>query len=188
MRRVAIVLFALISLTGCRLHDDYTGEPFFRLEYTVEGEHFVYEDWGRIERGFLNSSFAPVSFGTGLYSRSVDANESVACFELWSSYLSLRLESDWRFFTDGKRYEYREDPQKQGLDGNTLHEPQEARITEGWYSFTRKCSEPYGVYEICFGFKCHGNDGFFEITDGIIKVGRRLQADVKDFIKSEQRP
>ena len=184
------MLSALLCLTGCRLHDDYTGEPFFRLEYTVEGEHYVYEDWGHIQPGYLLSSsyFEPDSFNTGLYSRNADANESVAFFSMQTLYLSLFLASDWRFFTDGKRYTYNEDLQKQGLEGCTLYYPRDARITGGWYSLTRNSSEPYGVYDVRFEFTCRDGEGDFMLSDGIIKVGRRLQRDVKSLIKNEERP
>ena len=45
-------------------------------------------------------------------------------------------------------------------------------------------AEPYCRYEVRFEFTCQGEQRTFEITDGIIQVGRRFQADIKSLIKS----
>lgn len=185
MRKTVLLLLALSFLAGCRPHDDYTGEPCIHMEYTVDGEHYVYEDWGHIAPGYILSSgrFEPDSEG-GLSSKSAGEGQSTACFDLRSNGIQLRLESPQSFFVDGRQYQYKQDPQKQGLDLCVLYKPEKAAMTEGRYSFSRKCSEPYCRYEVRFEFTCQGEQRTFEITDGIIQVGRRFQADIKSLIKS----
>ncbi len=188
MKKIVFLILALSFLTSCRLHDKYTGEPLIHIEYTVDGEHFVYEDWGHIEAGFLSDRFKADSKGN-LRSQIVDANESIAVLALDTSCISLYLESDWRFFTDSKRYEYKEDPQKQGLDGCKLIQPKQGTITGGWYTLTRKCVEPYCTYDLHFEFTGRNSEGEFAITDGIIQVGRRFQqTGVDGLIRNEERP
>ena len=67
-----------------------------------------------------------------------------------------------------------------------LYSPAKARVEEGWYSFSRKCSEPFGRYEVYFEFTCRNDQQTFEIRDGVIKVGRRFQGDVSNLIKKAQ--
>ena len=175
-----------MCLSGCRLHDKYTGEPFIHLEYTVEGEHFVYEDWGVL---WGPRSFGARSGGGGLQSRKIDANESQARFGLVTDYITLWLPCDWRFFTDGKRYEYKADPQSNRPNTCILDIPENsARMTKGWYTLTRNSTEPYCTYEVHFEFTCRGEQREFEVTDGIIQVGRRFQENgVESLIKNEER-
>ena len=185
MRKAATLLIALFCFTGC-LHDNYTGEPFIHMEYTAYGVRYEYEDWGRMWGVW---SFGPISGGNGLQSKQIDANESQARFGLQTDNLTLWLPCDWRFYTDGKRYEYKADPQSNRPYTCILDVPETARMTKGWYILTRKSTEPYCTYEIHFEFTCNGEQGPFEITDGIIQVGRRFQStNVKEFIKDEERP
>lgn len=185
MRKTLLLLFAMTCLAGC-IHDDFTGEPFIHLEYTVNGERFEYEDWGEMRSDRV---FGPVSQGQGLQPKQIDANESQARFGLETPNLTLWLPCDWRFYTDGKRYEYKTDPQSRRPYTCILDVPQTARITKGWYILTRKSTEPYCTYEIHFEFTCDGGQGEFEVKDGIIQVGRRFQRErITDFIRNEERP
>ena len=182
MKRIVLLFLALSCLASCRLHDDYTGEPFIHLEYTVGSERFVFEDWGHIYPGFLSDSFGPYS-QCSLYSQQVAFNQSIATLSLSSDCLNLYLESDRHFFTDGKRYVYKESPQKEAC---SLIQPKQGTAMSGWYSLTRKCTEPYCSYDVHFEFTCRNGEEEFEITDGILQVGRRCrQSGVKNFIKNE---
>ncbi|MBR4826937.1 MAG: hypothetical protein IKZ91_03530 [Bacteroidales bacterium] len=183
MRKAVLLLLAALSLTACRLHDKYTGEPFIHLEYTVGGERFVYEDWGVMWSSYY---FGAESGGAGLQHKQIDANTTQARFGLETDYLTLWLPCDKPYYTDGKVYEYKYDPQSRRPYTCILDVPQTGRLTKGHYSLTRKCSKPYCTYEVHFEFTCKGGQGDFEVTDGVIQVGRRFQEkDISNFIKSE---
>ena len=187
MRRLATLLLAVICLAGC-MHDDYTGEPFFILEYSLDGDRIVYEDWGSLRPGLFGSSLIASHESAGLHTRGAGSGQSVACFDITTSAIRIAFETGQGAFIEGKRYEYENNPQKGEWDSGVsmLYSPAKARVEEGWYSFSRKCSEPFGRYEVYFEFTCRNDQQTFEIRDGVIKVGRRFQGDVSNLIKKAQ--
>ena len=184
MRSIIAILIAAVCLAACRPDNTYTGEPYIHMEYTVDGQHYVAEDWGRLEKTFLGYDMFSNCSGGGLRLLQLDINESVAVFELGTKELSLRLESDRPYFIDGRRYEY-----FQRIDAaeSFLCRPANATVTKGWFSLTRHTTEPYCRYDVMFELHAEGTDGDYEITDGIIQVGRRFQRyDVSSLIKTEE--
>ena len=171
-------------MTGCSPHSDYTGEPCIHLEYTIGDTHYVYEDWGTIEPRLFGSAYVPESGGPGLYMELLTENQSVACIDLYNLYMSLHLESTRTYFIDGKKYEYHP---ADADEMNCLYKPEPMKVTDGWFSITKKTAEPYCRYDIRFEFKCqNGQQQVFDVTDGYIQVGRRFQSsDVRSMIKSE---
>ncbi len=184
MRKAAIIILSLVCLVGCKLHDDYTGEPFLHMEYTLDGEHHVYEDWGHVLSGFFRNSFGAVSRGDGLGLLTLDVNESIACFDLGTEKLGLYVESNKPFFIDGKRYDYYH---REGTKVCYYLESQRVVLTEGWYSFTRHTVEPYCSFDFRFEFHGSDSDGMpVDVTEGIIQVGRRFQrGDISGLVKKE---
>lgn len=167
MRRIAPLLLALLSLCSCKLHDDYTGEPFIHLEYVVDGQRFEYEDWGFVSG---NHFYAESSCRLWL---EENPNGGSARFQLQSNYLTLSLDEQKSWFTDGNRYQLSD---KDNAGQNYMKgQYGDATITGGWYMFTRKSSEPYCSYELHFQFTCDDGQSTFEATEGILQVGRRMQ-------------
>lgn len=180
MKKASCLLLALICLCGCRLHDDYTGEPFLRLEYTAEGDHAVYEDWGLR----MGNSFGSACSGGGLQLKD-NANGGQACFILDIERLDLYLESRVPYFTEGRKYDYKSAENGQGsfFEGSFGT----ARITDGWFLFTRRSSQPYCPYELHFEFNGKDGQGLpFSIKDGCIQVGRRYRKDIGGLIKDSE--
>ena len=154
------------------------------MEYTVDGEHYVIEDWGYLDKGFLGYGMYSNCIGSGLRLLQLDINESVAAFELVTGELSLRLESNLPYFIDGRRYNY---VHRMGAAESILSKPANATVTEGWFSLTRHTTEPYCRYDVLFELHANGTDREYDITDGIIQVGRRFQRDdVSNLIKTEE--
>ena len=186
MRKTVLSALVLLCLAGCKMHDDYTGEPFIHLEYTMNGEHCVYEDWGRTERSFLGSYYAPISGGDGLNYWEPADNQGYILFTLNNKHLSFQLMDNQPYFVDGRRYQFKP-ADESGSFPCSIYKPVEIRIDEGWFSFTRYTTEPYCRYDI--HFECRGvkDDQSYEVTEGIIQVGRRFQHnDVKGLIKKEE--
>ena len=170
-----VLLLAFLCLTGCKLHDNYTGEPFIRVEYTVDGKHYEYEDWGKLGPGylFMKESFEPLS-GGGLSTIYVDEQSSVARFLISNEFLFLNLESPDKDFIDGRKYEITpflfQEPSP-----SHFTVPAKANVTSGWFSLHRKTVEPYCVYDVRFEFHCKGPNAEYDVTEGIVQVGRRFQ-------------
>ena len=152
------------------------------LEYTIDGEHHVYEDWGHLLKGYYGDSFEADSWGNGLGLLTLDINESIARFDLCAEKLELYVESNKPYFIDGKRYDYYH------RDGTKICNYQQAVLTEGWFSFTRHTIEPYCRFDFRFEFHGTDNDGMpVDITEGIIQVGRRFQrGGISDLVKKEE--
>lgn len=183
MKKAWIALLSLLCLAGCRLHDDYTGEPYIRIEYTLNGEHQIYEDWGHEEVGLLSNFFVPYTTGRGLSLLNLAENESVAFFELHTRTIFLYLESNKPYFIDGKQYVYY---QREGTSGCCVASYPYTALSEGWFSITRHTTEPYCRFDL--SFELHGMDGNqpVDITEGIIQVGRRFQkGSISGLIKKE---
>lgn len=194
MKRLAAMLLAIVCIAGC-MHDDYTGEPFYIIEFTLDGERIHYEDWGLVRGGFLGSSLIVSYESPGLHLKDPGTGQKIACFKLINPKLiDLCFESDQASFVEGMRYTYKDDPQKKIWEEGVsmIHKskengvPEDARITDGWYSFSRKSSEPYGRYEVYFEFSCQGEQRTLEIKDGIIQVGRRFQGDMSSMIRKAE--
>ncbi len=180
MRRIVAVFIAAICLAACKPDNTYTGEPFVHIEYTVDGQHYVYEDWGHLEY----YSMEPYSFGSGIRLLNLSSNQSVAIFELKTNDMSLLLASNGPVFIDGRRYEYY---YLQNTKHSTFRLPADAVVSDGWFSITRHTTEPYCRYDVRFELHANGNNREYDITDGIIQVGRRFQGnDVKNLIKQEE--
>ena len=178
MKRVIIILFALLWFTGCR--SIYNGEPFTRIEYTLNGDRFVYEYWGYIYGGSHFDSESKAS----LYLDSRTPNEETCRFSFSSQYISLQFEVPGLYLIDGQRYDYYP---RIGSFSCLLNKPQEVVLTSGWFSMTRHTVEPYCRYDV--HFELHGEDAgnSIDITDGIIQVGRRMDAsDISGIIKKEE--
>ena len=180
MRKLWTLAFALLCLTGCRLHDDYTGEPFIRLEYTVNGEHFIWEDWGYVHSYILSSEFISNSHG-GLFLNDVNKENCFTVFQLANSYLSFELNSPEQCFYEGLRYE---------LDSRSsfsIRKPDALTFTGGWFFFTRHTVEPYCKFDMHFEFWGTQNGHTYRVTEGVIQVGRRFQrTDISNLIKKER--
>ena len=169
MRRFAPLLLALLCLCSCKLHDDYTGAPFIHLEYMVDGQRIEYEDWGFV---YLNHFYAESSCCLWL---EENPNGGSARFQLQSNYLTLSLNEQKSWFTEGARYTLSPKDNDTASQNYMKGQYGDATITGGWYMFTRKSSEPYCSYELHFQFTCDDGQSTFEATDGILQVGRRTQ-------------
>lgn len=180
MRKLWILAFALLWLTGCSLHDEYTGEPFIRLEYTVNGEHFIWEDWGHVQSYFLSSDFVSDSYGA-LYLNDVNKENCFTVFQMANTYLSFELNSPEQCFYEGLKYE---------LDSRSqfsIHLPENVPMTEGWFFFTRHTAEPYCKFDMRFEFRGTQNGQPYRVSEGVIQVGRRFQrTDISNLIKKER--
>lgn len=175
MKKYFFLLSALLCLGACKLHDDYTGEPFVRLEYTLDNEHTVYEDWGRM----LGTAFGPVCSGS-LQTVELGQNESIVRFSLYSPLLELVFDNDRGGFTDGRRYDY---SPYEWSEPCVLYSEQ-AKAIGGWYIFTKKVTEPYCPYEVHFELTFSDGKRNYELTDGCIQMGRRMRgAGSKSLIK-----
>ena len=183
MRRIIALMIAAACLAACRPYDTYTGEPYVHMEYTIDGQHYVFEDWGHLENVLFGSHMSPDSYGGGLKLQQMDINESVAFFELETKEMVLRFASNKLYFIDGMRYEY-----SNMIDAvkSYLRQPEEAIVTGGWFSLTRHTAEPYCRYDVLFELHAWGADREYDITDGIVQVGRRFQdSDITNLIKTE---
>ena len=133
-----------------------------------------------MERRFISTVYRPHSEGAGLYSNTA-GNQGVASFSLYNELVDFYVSSDRAYFLDSKRYSRKDAGIYIHLQEGTI------QAKEGWYCFTRNTSEPYCRYEVHFEFTCQGQYGTYEITDGVIQVGRRFQsAEVKNLIRSSE--
>ena len=175
MKKAVCLLITLICLCSCALHDDYTGEPFVSLEYTVDENTVKYEDWGELF-GYGTNRFSPSSTG-GLYLQS-NPNGGEAHFVIETELITLNLETSAAYFTDSKRYSLTPQESSYGY----------VPATNGWCFLTTKSSEPYCTFEAHFEFDCSDGQNVYHITDGCIRVGRRFQKDIQGLIKKPSQP
>ena len=172
MKKYFLLFVLLGCLTGCRLYDKYTGEPLAIMEYTLDGDHHSYEDWGYVRQDLFGKSFLS-NINGGLHLRATAQDQNVAVFEMRIEDLQLSLQSSGAAFIDGKRYEY----QKFGTmaDSYFTHGAETSTLESGWYSFSRTSTNPCCSYELRFEFTFKGPNSTYELKDGIIQIDRRFQ-------------
>lgn len=175
MKKLLSAISALLVLVSCQSKDDYTGEPFLRISYTVDGEPFSWEDWGETRPSFLGSYFAPESEGSGLLPHTQADSSVLASFTLgYNNHqpLDIYIDSNLPYFTENTKYSL---PQQQFYSVLLMQHPGEAVAFDGWFSFSRKVSEPFGCYSMSFCFDCATSAGdTLAVRDGNIEVYRRF--------------
>lgn len=176
MKKLFAFLPFFLCIAACYPKDDYTGEPFLREEFTVNGQHYSWEDWGYLYGGLLGKNFQPNTEGQGISAESINDSLRIAVFHLETPHITYNLTNFSSFFYDGRVYQYQKDTLT-GFRNGTPHiqNPVNARIESGWYSFTRQCVEPYDSYVLRFEFDCIDGQGcIVQVRDGIVEMGRRF--------------
>ena len=173
MKQLIILFIPLLCLQSCRPYDQYTGEPMFSFEYSVNGTWHSGEDWNKQYGGLVKPVGKPAQPGLFLWKR--DANDSFAVLSLDIEDLRLWLQSDRRFFIDGVWYSFSEATQNQEEGRFSVFKPAGARVTGGRYMLTRKVTDPCSTYEVHFELTCSDDQQEYEITGGRIQIGRRFQ-------------
>lgn len=172
MKRIFAVLLALSALAACRPSNKYTGEPLLTLQYTVDGEPHFWEDWGSVEKGgFGTNHFLPESEGDGLRQNVWADTSRLATFNLYCNKLRIGITNSQPYFVADSIYTVSSNNDSCLFILSNL----DAVSTGGWYSFSRKVSEPYGCYSLYFSFDCaDGNGNTYAVRDGVLEIGRRF--------------
>ena len=155
MKRIALFLLALFTIVSCKPSDKYTGEPLLKLRFTVDGEPYSWEDWGRLMKVPGADYFDSESCGVGLQPLMLADSSRLATFFWECEKLKISITNNQPYFVADSIYTI---PAQRDSCSFCLLNPR-AASKGGWYSFSRKVSEPYGCYTLSFSFDCADGNG-----------------------------
>jgi hypothetical protein len=160
-----LLLFLCLFLVSC--HEKQIDEPYYELEYDLEGEHYYSKDMGVAYRGLFGSHYESLSEGAMFQFRNIDDSTRVALFSFAvqgpanasnkSHYLSFDLPSESPFFFERRKYTYQMDSLNLFRSPVTVN--YKYCLTNGTFSFSRVKNGGYGRYLFSFDFDCASAEG-----------------------------
>lgn len=109
-RSAALCLFLCLLLASC--YEKQIDEPFYELEYDVNGEHVFYKDMGILHPGLFGSVYESSAEGSLFRFKEVDDSTRTALFsvdihghkKVSPHTIEFELTSETPFFFERRKY------------------------------------------------------------------------------------
>lgn len=169
MHNKFIIFTVLAAALMCSCEKEkYTDETFYRLEYTLGGDRFFFEDYGRTRNGLFRNSSVSNASGQGFIFRPVNDTVRLAGFSFNVQGFRLELSSDSAFFFDGHKYDLSKSIEFQD-------EGKAYICTQGDFSFKRLTENVRDRYLLSFNAELMSKDSTetIQVRDAFLTLCRR---------------
>lgn len=162
-RSAALCLFLCLLLASC--YEKQIDEPFYELEYDVNGEHVFYKDMGMPHPGLFGSVYESSAEGSLFRFKEVDDSTRTALFsvdihghkKVSPHTIEFELTSETPFFFERRKYFFQQDSVE--IYKSPACVDYDYFLSEGTFSFVRVRDGGYGQYLLSFDFDCVKRDG-----------------------------